>query len=161
MSFKDPHTRVIDKIDACFQNGIYKPADDYADEGTKIVRISDYNNEGVKNFKKLKRVKLSETEIELFSLRQNDILINRVNSLSHIGKSCVIDKIEDPMVFESNMMRLRLPKASGISAKYIFIALNSTRSRDYFRKVAKPAVAQASINQELSLIHISEPTRPY
>jgi type I restriction enzyme, S subunit len=148
LSFKNPHIKIIDKINACFQNGIYKPAEDYIDEGTKIVRINDYSNDGVKNFENLKRVKLTVTEIDLFSLRENDVLINRVNSISHIGKSCFIDKIEGSIVFESNMMRLRLPKESEISPKYIFVVLNSSRARDYFRKVAKPAVAQASINQE-------------
>ena len=148
MSLKRQHIKIGEYIKAGFQNGIYKPAEYYSSEGTNIVRINDYSNDGVKNFENLKRVKLSETEIDKFSLRQNDILINRVNSLSHIGKSCLIDKIEDSMVFESNMMRLRLPKTSKISSEYLFIVLNSTRSRDYFRKVAKQAVAQASINQE-------------
>jgi len=148
MRFKNPHARVLDKINPCFQNGIYKPAEDYDDEGTKIVRIDDYTNDGVKKFNNLKSVNLKKTEIDRFSLKRNDILINRVNSLSHVGKSCVIDKIDFPMVFESNMMRLRLPEGSEVLPEYLFIVLNSSRSRDYLRKVAKPAVAQASINQE-------------
>lgn len=141
-------SKIINRTNSCFQNVIYKPAEGYAAEGIKIVRINDYNNTGIKYFGKLKRIKLSKTEIDRYSLRHNDILINRVNSLSHIGKSCIIDEVEGCMVFESNMIRLRLSNESVLLPKYIFILLNSSRARDYFRKIAKPAVAQASINQE-------------
>lgn len=148
MSFLKPHIKIGDRIVSGFQNGIYKHTDEYSDDGTCIVRINDYGNDGTKKFECLKRVNLSKNEIDRFSLKHNDILINRVNSLSHVGKSCIIEDLNDTVVFESNMMRLRLPSTSGISPKYLFIVLNSARARDYLRKVAKPAVAQASINQE-------------
>ncbi len=148
MSPLKQHKKIGDQISSGFQNGIYKHADEYSDDGTCIIRINDYGNDGTKRFECLRRVRLSASEIDRFSLKRNDILINRVNSLSHIGKSCIVEKLEDTTVFESNMMRLRLTKSSGISPEYLFIVLNSVRVRDYLRKVAKPAVAQASINQE-------------
>jgi len=143
-----PFTRIGERLKTGFQNGIYKPATDYSDEGIPIIRINDYGNDGVKYFENLRRVNLSEMEAALFSLKRNDILINPVNSLSHIGKSCIVEDQKDVVVFESNMMRLRVPEDSGILPEYLFFNLNSARARDYFRKVAKPAVAQVSINQD-------------
>ena len=148
MSLTSQFVKIGDRVTSSFQNGLYKPAEDYCDEGTRIVRINDYDNDGTKKFNSLRRVLLSEAEIERFGIQRNDILVNRVNSLSHIGKSCIVEDLEDVTVFESNMMRLRLPETSGISPEYLFIVFNSPRARDYFKKVAKPAVAQASINQE-------------
>lgn len=142
------YIKIGDRVESGFQNGIYKHADEYSDNGTRIVRINDYGNDGTKRFEKLNRANLSAAEIARFSLKRDDILINRVNSLSHIGKSCIVEHLEDTTVFESNMMRLRLAKTSGISPRYLYILLNSSRVRDYLKKVAKPAVAQASINQE-------------
>jgi len=127
MSLIKPHIKIGELITSGFQNGIYKPAEDYSDEGTRIVRINDYGNDGAKNFERLKRVMLSASEIDRFSLVRNDILINRVNSLSHIGKSCIVEALEDTTVFESNMMRLRLPTISEIIPEYLFIVLNSVR----------------------------------
>lgn len=148
MSPSKQHVKIGDRVVSCFQNGIYKHADEYSDDGTCIVRINDYGNDGVKEFGLLRRVKLSKKEADQFSLKRNDILINRVNSLSHIGKSCIVEGLGDNTVFESNMMRLRLSPASGISPEYLFMVLNSAHARDYLRKVAKPAVAQVSINQD-------------
>lgn len=148
MSPSKQYVKIGDRIESGFQNGIYKHADEYSDNGICIVRINDYGNDGVKKFGSLRRVTLSKSEVDQFSLKRKDILINRVNSLSHIGKSCIIGDLENKTVFESNMMRLRLSPSSWISPKYLFIVLNSARARDYLRKVAKPAVAQASINQE-------------
>lgn len=144
---KESRTKIGEFIQNGFQNGIYKPVSEYSPEGIKIVRINNYTNEGVKKFGCLKRINVSEKEIETFSLRKNDILINRVNSLSHIGKSCVIEE-DGKMVFESNMMRIRIPDNSELLAKYLIYVLNTSRARNYFRKVAKRAVAQASINQD-------------
>lgn len=148
MSIVNPMIRIGDRIAKSFQNGIYKHADEYSDDGIGIVRINDYDNDGIKKFECLKRVRLSSNEIDRFSLKHNDILINRVNSLSHIGKSCIVEGLDDTTVFESNMMRLRLTRNSGISPEYFLMVLTSARARNYFRKVAKLAVAQASINQE-------------
>lgn len=147
-SCKNSYVKIGTIIKTGFLNGIYKHADEYSDNGTKIVRINDYENNGRKNFKKLRRVDLSESEIKKFMLLCDDILINRVNSLSHIGKSCIVTESKETMVFESNIMRLRLQKNAGILPRYLSVILHADRSRDFLRRVAKPAVAQASINQE-------------
>lgn len=141
-------TKIGERVICSFQNGIYKHSDEYSDEGTKIVRITDYGNDGTTKFDSLKRVNLSDIEVKRFSLKPNDILINRVNSLSHIGKSCLIEHLDDLTVFESNMMCLRLDAESNVLPKYLLMVLNSVFARRYFRKVAKPAVAQVSINQD-------------
>jgi type I restriction enzyme S subunit len=130
-----------------FQNGLYKPSSEYG-QGTEIVRINDYCNDGVLNTENLKMVTLSSTERSSFALELNDIVINRVNSLSHIGKCCLIGALDAPLVFESNMMRLRILDRDLVIPEFVAYVMRTPRSRDYLRKVAKPAVAQASINQD-------------
>ncbi|MCG9967346.1 restriction endonuclease subunit S [Pelotomaculum terephthalicicum JT] len=130
-----------------FQNGLYAPLEKYG-TGIFIIRINDYDNEGRINTKNLLRVDIDDSEVERFSLKENDILINRVNSLTHLGKSCLIRNVCKPIVYESNMMRLRIPPESSVIPEYVAHFLQTPRARNYFRIVAKPAVAQASINQE-------------
>ena len=43
-----------------------------------------------------------------YALVEDYIVINRVNSRPFLGKSAIIPKIDEPAVFESNMMRMRL-----------------------------------------------------
>ena len=72
------------------QNGLYKPQTDYVqdDTGIPILRIDAFYNGKVTNWNTLKRLICSETEIDRYLLKENDIVINRVNSIEYLGK-CV------------------------------------------------------------------------
>lgn len=128
------------------QNGIYKPQHLYG-EGTPIVRIDDFANDGQIITKAVpNRVSLSPDEIEKYCLKANDILINRVNSLSHLGKVALIGELNEKTVFESNMMRFSLD-SNRVLPEYVFLILSSWIGREQLKGKAKRAVAQSSINQ--------------
>jgi type I restriction enzyme, S subunit len=127
------------------KNGVYKPASDYG-SGTQIVRIDDYPNEGDELSRVAKRVRLVPSEATDYALRDGDLLVNRVNSLSHLGKTALIVQPQEDMIFESNMMRLRVDR-SRVLPTYIFLVLTSAQARAHFRGCAKRAVGQSSINQ--------------
>ncbi len=133
--------------ESCFQNGIYKHSDEYG-TGTPILRINDFDNNGRLTSISLKRVELSPKERSQYTILENDIVINRVNSLSHIGKSMLVPAMDEYPVFESNMMRIRINDECPLVPEYVAAVLQSEPARNHFRKVAKPAVAQASINQD-------------
>ncbi len=127
------------------QNGIYKPSTAYG-EWISILRIDDYQNTYIKSKDELRLLKLSENEIELYWLDEFDLVINRVNSMTHLWKSVIIPKTILPCVFESNMMRIKLPPH--LSIKYIEFFLHSYIGIKQLQKNAKQAVNQASINQQ-------------
>ena len=127
------------------QNGIYKPSTAYG-SGTKIVRIDDYQDDSFKAPEELRQLNLDETESCLYALESGDMLINRVNSPSHLGKCCVITSDIAGSVFESNMMRLRL--ASDVQKGFFLAYLRSLDGKRRLTSNAKWAVNQASINQQ-------------
>ena len=127
------------------QNGIYKHQDAYG-SGTLILRINDFDNEGMLVTTTLNRVRLNSEESTLYQLREGDILINRVNSLSHLGKSLLVRDVSESTVFESNMMRLRVDE-SKVLPGYFCRHLLTESTRNYMRGRAKRAVAQSSVNQ--------------
>ena len=127
------------------QNGIYKHKRDYG-LGTQILRIDDFSNDGDVVTKAGNLVTLARREIETYGLEPGDIVINRVNSLSHLGKTALIGGIGDEMVFESNMMRFSVDE-SQILKEYVFKFLNSPLTKKQIIGTAKRAVAQSSINQ--------------
>ncbi len=138
------------------QNGLYKHSDSYG-SGTRILRINDFDNEGLLISSALNRVRLTGQEISLYQLRESDILINRVNSLSHLGKSLLVRDASEPTVFESNMMRLRVDEAT-VLPSYFFRHLQTESTRNYLRGRAKRAVAQSSVSQgDIRSIQISIP----
>ena len=137
--------RLGELLDGGPSNGIYKPESEYG-SGTWLIRIDDFVPGDLVATNEFQRIRASEEEIVRYAVRRGDILINRVNSLSHIGKSVMIPALEEPALFESNMMKLSIgPK---IQAEFAAIVLLSNASKTYFTSRAKKAVQQASINQQ-------------
>ncbi|WP_437727576.1 restriction endonuclease subunit S [Sorangium sp. So ce861] len=140
-------------------NGLYKPQSDYG-SGTPIVRIDAFANGDRVNGDGLRRVRASNEEIRRFCLHGGDILINRVNSLSHLGKVGIVGEPPEPTVFESNMMRLTVD-STRVLPSFAFLILASPMTKAFFLQRAKQAVAQASINQQdVRAVFVPLPTLP-
>ena len=130
------------------QNGLYKPQSDYVQDGTgiPILRIDAFYDGKVTDFSGLKRLKCTDIERSRYLLMENDVVINRVNSLEYLGKCAWITGLIEPTVFESNMMRFHVDE-SRIDPCYMTRLLCSTFIYKQILNRAKKAVNQASINQ--------------
>ncbi len=127
------------------QNGLYLPKTAYG-AGTPIIRIEDYQSSWSRSARELKRVEAEESLLSNYRLIADDVLINRVNSPSHLGKCMVVEERNLPAVFESNIMRLHL--AAGVNPRFVTRWLESPIGRTLLTEKAKWAVNQASINQQ-------------
>lgn len=127
------------------QNGIYKPATDYG-TGTPILRIDGFRAGDVITVPPIKRVRLTDSEVIKYGLKEGDIVINRVNSPEHLGKPALIDVVIEPTVFESNMMRMTLAQ-DAVRPIYLLKYLVQQCVRDQIAKKRKDAINQSSINQ--------------
>lgn len=128
------------------QNGLYKPASDYG-SGTPILRIDAFYDGVVTGLANLKRVRVSDAEKAAYGLRPGEIVINRVNSREYLGKSALIPPLSEPVVFESNMMRLGVDQGR-IDPVFLIQLLQTQHIRAHILKSAKDAVNQSSINQQ-------------
>lgn len=124
-------------------NGLYKPESEYG-SGVWIIRITDFSP-GRLERTSFDRVSATPEEERAYAVGEGNILINRVNSLSHLGKSVLLPRLAEPTIFESNMMKIRVGER--VLAEYAIKVLCSPATRRYFLARAKKAVAQASINQ--------------
>jgi len=127
------------------QNGVYLPRERYG-TGHPILRIDDYQIGWVRDITDLNIVDADSATIETYSLQLNDLVINRVNSLTHLGKCLLVRNDIASALFESNMMRIVL--SENIKARYVEIYLHSQEGRGRLISHAKWAVNQASINQQ-------------
>lgn len=141
------------------QNGLYRPANDYG-SGTRILRIDSFDDGILVDQEELRRVNIDEESISKFGLIEGDIVINRVNSPPQLGKSTMIPHLEEPVVFESNMMRLRVdPEILLPTVVGTMLQLKSVRAA--LTKNAKHAINQSSINQrDVSGVKICTPPMP-
>jgi type I restriction enzyme S subunit len=128
------------------QNGLYK-SQDYYGNGVLILRIDNFYNGLINSWNSLKRLELTEKEKEIYELNNDDIVINRVNSLPFLGKSALVRGLVEKCVFESNMMRIKLDK-NMVNPEFLIRYLNCQHGLTELRKNAKHAVNQSSINQQ-------------
>ena len=127
------------------QNGVYLPADRYG-MGIPILRIDDYQIGWHRARGGLNCVDVDRAACDIYKLRLGDLVVNRVNSLTHLGKSLLVSENLEGILFESNMMRLSLP--SMVVGEFVAKYLGSDIGRGRLVKDAKWAVNQASINQQ-------------
>jgi type I restriction enzyme S subunit len=127
------------------QNGLYKPSGFYGN-GVPILRIDCFYDGVVTDITKLKRVVVTYEELRRFQIHEDDIVINRVNSRSHLGKCALIPGISEKTVFESNMMRLTVDKTK-VLPLFLSKFLTTPFVKKQILNSAKDAVNQSSINQ--------------
>lgn len=127
------------------QNGAYFPKTQYGN-GIPIIRIDDYQQFWSRSANEAQRVEVPQHAKELYGLAENDILVNRVNSMTHLGKVLQVEARHLPSIFESNLMRLRFVEKRTVPYVRDYLRSHSGISR--LRAEAKWAVNQASINQQ-------------
>lgn len=150
---------LADLINDTPKNGLYKPAELYG-EGTPIIRIGDFTGGILRTSRNLNRVRISDEEVEQFGVDNGQILINRVNSIEHLGKSLLVASLNEPTVYESNMMRLD-PKTEKVLPDFLIACLQHDSIVAKLRAKAKKAINQASINQtDVLTLQIPVPPLP-
>lgn len=127
-----------------FTNGLYAHKSLYG-RGTPIVRIDDFQDWKSRSANELRQVDIDQETAQKYSLAPGQLVINRVNSLTHLGKCLAVEPRHVPAVFESNMMRAEITPLCRVS--YLAAWLRSRPGRAELTQNAKWAVNQASINQ--------------
>ncbi|MFD1381430.1 restriction endonuclease subunit S [Fodinicurvata halophila] len=131
-------------ISAGPQNGLYLPQSKYG-SGTPILRIDDYQVDWLRPMSELRLVAAEPDDCQKYGLHHGDFVVNRVNSVSHLGKTTLLPSEYEGALFESNMMRFSVGNL--ISKEYLRLYLTSDLGRKKLIQNCKHAVNQASINQ--------------
>jgi len=126
-------------------NGLYKHASEYG-AGARILRIDGFYDGVLSEQSKLKRVQVTNVELEKFRLAERSIVINRVNSKEYLGKCGFAQNIEEPTVFESNMMNFTVDE-SKLNPRFLVQQLQMPNIKMQIATCSKDAVNQSSINQ--------------
>lgn len=158
--FGDPHYNEkgwnVKKLgDVCseIKYGTSKPA---CDNGKyKYLRMCNLSYDGYLDLTDVKRIDVSDEEIEKCIVRYGDILFNRTNSVELIGKTCMFDQ-QEPMVIAGYIIRVRL--TNELMPQVLARMFNLASIKKLLRSMAKGAVNQANINsKELASIQIPIP----
>lgn len=127
-------------------NGLYVPATQYG-HGTPILRIDGFYEGKILPGYPFKRVNIDQAQIDRFRIRDNSIIINRVNSKEYVGKAALVKHMTETTVFESNMMNFMIDTARAELA-FVVHQLGQPYVRRQIATARKDAVNQSSINQQ-------------
>ena len=138
--------RLGDVLEEGPTNGIYKPDSEYG-SGVCLIRIDDFGFGEFANFGDFKRIQATAEEIRRYGVKEGDIVINRVNSLSHIGKSVLIPEVVEPTLFESNMMKIRFEQRHGFLDLALWFCYQTTPGGISRRGPRRQCSKRASISR--------------
>lgn len=125
------------------RNGIYKPKEYYNDDGIASLRM--YNIEdGRIVWKDIKRMELTDEELEKYRIEPGDLLVNRVNSRELVGKAAAIPEGLEECVFESKNIRVK--PTEDLRGEYLGHWFYLFRKRHFMSQV-KQTVGQATVTQ--------------
>ena len=142
----DGHALVaLDTVAVSSKNGLYKPREHH---GAGTVLLRGFNvKEAALARSRTERIQLTERELADYSVVNDDILVSRVNSRALVGKSALVEDLQEPAVHEAMLIRLRVDLGRA-SPRFLVWLINSPQFLHDLRSRAKHAIGQSSINQK-------------
>ena len=133
--------RKLEEVTLFIRNGVtIKQNGSY---GIPITRIESIST-GTLNLSKVGYADIQTDKYKGYYLKNNDILFSNINSLEHIGKVAFVQHLSLDVIHGMNLLNIRINEKS-ISSKFIYYQLLIMKYNNLFKKIAKPAVNQASI----------------
>ncbi|HEY3371690.1 MAG TPA: restriction endonuclease subunit S [Prolixibacteraceae bacterium] len=147
------------------QSGVSRKLSDI-DIGLPILRSNNIQNGklDVKDIKYWYLIDDQGVNLENYHLKNNDILVNFINSLAQIGKAALFENLlKRDTIFTTNLLRISFKDE--VNTRFILYNFNLKNYKDYIQSITKPAVNQASFttkefqNYLLALPSLPEQTK--
>jgi type I restriction enzyme S subunit len=137
--------------------GTLVPASDKP--GTLVVRVGELGAYDVE-LSRSKRASLSDEDFERFGIETGDVLLARaIGSEAHLGKASVLQPYNEPVAFDSHVMRLRF--RDEVLDPYVFVQwLRTPGGRARFMSEAGRTAVQFNVNgKQIVKVQIPLPPR--
>ncbi len=153
---KWPIRRFEELLHEPVRNGIYK-SKEHRGHGVKIVNMGEVFAHPRLRAVPMKRVDLSDAEVERFSVSEGDLLFARRSLVAEgAGRCCVVLDVDEPTTFESSIIRARpdATRSASLYWYYFFCSPSGLHSLDTIRR----QVAVAGITgRDLSRLEVPTP----
>jgi type I restriction enzyme S subunit len=126
--------------------------------GYPVLRPNNVTPDGL-DLTDLKYLDAPEAEVERLSLRESDLLINRVNAMPQVGKAAIFS-MSGVYLHTTNILRMRVD-TERVLPEFVAMFLNSPAGRIQAERLARPITGVAAINPgELASILVPLPPLP-
>lgn len=132
---------------------------DKVTDGYPITRIETIAD-GTVDLNRVGYASIHDENFSDFYLKENDILMSHINSVSHLGKVALVNGIEKKVIHGMNLLCLKADE-NKINPVYSFYFFKSPVFRSKIKRITKKSVNQASFNiSNLKDIEIPLPPLP-
>ncbi|MBT8368920.1 MAG: virulence RhuM family protein [Deltaproteobacteria bacterium] len=140
-----PENWMVKSFGTILKKSQYGLSVSFRDNGnTPILRMGNIEN-GKVIFQNLAYINIADCEKSKYTVKENELLFNRTNSLEHVGKLGIV-KSQQEAVFASYIVRLKVDSSLANPA-FIAYMFNTTGARNRLKRLATPGVCQHNINQ--------------
>ena len=151
-----PIRRFEELLDEPVRNGIYKSKEHHG-HGVKIVNMGEIFAHPRLRAVPMRRVGLSESEIERFAVAKGDLLFARRSLVAEgAGKCCVVLDVDEPTTFESSIIRAR-PDVTTSNPLYLYYYFCSPSGLHRLDTIRRQVAVAGITGRDLSKLEIPAP----
>jgi len=141
------------------RNGIYKQKE-FHGRGAKIVNMGELFAHPRLRAVPMKRVELSGSESERFTLVRGDLIFARRSLVAEgAGKCSVVLDIDEPTTFESSIIRAR-PDRAKADPLFLYYFFNSTAGLHCLDTIRRQVAVAGITGSDLARLEVSVPPLP-
>ncbi len=153
---KWPIRRFEELLHEPVRNGIYK-SKEHRGHGVKIVNMGEVFAHPRLRAVPMRRVDLSDAEIERFSVSEGDLLFARRSLVAEgAGRCCVVLDVDEPTTFESSIIRAR-PDATRSASLYWYYFFCSPSGLHCLDTIRRQVAVAGITGRDLSRLEVPEP----
>ena len=151
-----PVYRFRELLEGPVRNGIYKRKE-HRGRGVKIVNMGELFAHPRLRAVPMRRVDLSESEMERFSIEEGDLLFARRSLVAEgAGKCCAVLDIDEPTTFESSIIRAR-PDPRRSDSLYLYYFFSSPSGLHLLDTIRRQVAVAGITGRDLSELTVPVP----
>ena len=140
------------------RNGIYKTKE-FHGRGSRIVNMGEMFGYSFISNQDMKRVELSERELESNSLEDGDLLFGRRSLVeAGAGKCSLVVEPSDSLTFESSIIRVRLNKEAA-NPRFLYYYFLSPQGRGRVRSIVSGTNVKGIRGSDLKRLPVASPPK--
>ena len=156
MMFEIKQVQLKELLSEPTRNGLTKPKA-IRGQGVPMIAMGEvFANNRIYSIQ-MERVPVTDKELITSSIYDNDLLFARQSLvLEGAGKCCIVKKVNEPTVFESHLIRVRVDKTKALP-DYIYYYFNSYQGRENIKTIVEQVAAAGIRGSDLVNLYIPIP----
>lgn len=156
MTFNIKQVQLKDLLLEPTRNGLTKPKA-IRGRGVPMIAMGEiFANNRIFSFP-MERVPVTDKELSSSSIYEGDLLFARQSLvLEGAGKCCIVKEVNEPTVFESHLIRVRLDNSKALP-DYIYYYFNSYQGKENIKTIVEQVAAAGIRGSDLVNLYIPIP----